>query len=154
MSERLRALKQELERRAQVTQGDAQQLWSDTSAYLDRTINQLDEAAKRWATASDEARLQLHLGLAEGKEKAALIQNEVDALWKDAEATGERVERTIDLAKLRAHLARMDAEDRLKEKREQLTRLVRESREQAVTQVVSGLREISGRVEALLTKLR
>ena len=154
LTDRLRKLRDEVKVKARLAKMDAEDVWEETTRHIDRTVAQLETFARDWEASSDDARTQLQLRLLEAQERASLIQERVEGVWKSLEASGKKIEQQVEVAGLRAHLAKMDAEGFLRDKRARFVQMMETSREKATEGIQESLREVTGRLESFFDKLR
>ena len=103
---------------------DANALWSDLKTHFTEIGSTLNDAGEKL---KDQAELQGKLGVMEARDHAEKIQKSteefLDKVTKDAQ-------QELDTATLKAHLAKMNAEDIWKAKEPELTKLYEESKDE------------------------
>lgn len=150
LSDRLHAWWDRIQVQARLAEMDAQDAWQEVSRYAERTIRDVDHAARELEGAKDHANIQLHLGLMEAQQRAEDLESRLEEVWHRMQAAGEKVEGQVDLAALKAHLAKMDAEDYIEVRRSELRRAFERSRDEATSMLERGLERMNERIERLL----
>jgi hypothetical protein len=150
LKERLRGLRDHAQVQRRLAEMEASDAWTRLQGQVDRTMEQLDEAGQAVETASEDARERGQLALLEAKERADEIGQRFDELGARAGEAGTSMRAQVDLAQLRAHLARMEAQDYLGEKRSELEALARSTTEDARRRIADGLAHVNRRIERLI----
>ena len=110
----------------------------------------LKTATKDLDQKSEEANLQAHLGAMEAHDKMNHIKESVEEF---TQKVSSKAETTIDTAALRAHLAKMEAEDFWERKGKTLTSEFNESREKVQNLTIEAVGEIKDYFEKLTETL-
>jgi hypothetical protein len=96
--------------------------WNELKVYFSEIKESLSESFNEM---EGSAELKANLGMMEAKEKLAYIQDSVEKfLYRASKDT----EKELDIAALKAHLAKKDSEDLWNEKRKELSRLYASSK--------------------------
>ena len=87
---------------------DARSLWGELKDKMVDVQKSLENVISKTETKTDEAVVDVELGMMEAKDKVSKIEKSLDAFVQKHKSSNAE---TIDIAKLRAHLAKMDIED-------------------------------------------
>ena len=129
---------------------DASDLWTDMKKNFSGVNEKLKTATKDLDKKSEEANLQAHLGAMEAHDKISNIKESVEEFTNNVSS---KAETTMDTAALRAHLAKMEAEDFWEKKGNTLTNEFNESREKVQKLTVDAVEEIKDYFEKLTETL-
>ncbi len=140
----------ELEEKVEAIAGDlsesASELWGDFKKNFADISSKLDGASENISKAGDETSLQAHLGAMEAREK---VESMKEGLEKFASEVSKDAQATLDTAALKAHLAKMDAEDFWENKGKKITEDFEFSRENIEKMSVDAILEIGNFFEKL-----
>jgi F0F1-type ATP synthase membrane subunit b/b' len=111
-------LEEKIEHKSEEFSDEANAFWKDLKHYFEKVKVKLQIAA-------DEAELKSQLGMMEARE---VLENVRDSAEGFLATLSRDASKEIDLAELKAHLAKMEAEDKWEETQKELTRLYGESK--------------------------
>lgn len=103
---------------------EVEELWGDIKNHFTNVAAKLKDATHNLETTTDEAQLQAHLGTMEAHDKLEVLKETVDDFTFKVSTEAHK---DIDTVALRAHLAKMDADDYWEEKSKVLTKEYHES---------------------------
>lgn len=118
----LNGLKDELQVQASLGGKEAQEAWGELKRYLDPLVGEWNSVQQRFEGLGEQANLDAHLALMELRERWEGLRGELSQF---AARLRNQEQKGYDLARLKAHLARLDAEEvvleRLREIRNRLS---------------------------------
>lgn len=107
----LAQVRDELRVKLHLAKQDAQDAWKAMEPKIQTVERKLDEVAKKANAAGDEARLQASLGAAEIKARWPGFERALGQLVDDVKRGAKDVATEVDIARVKTHLAEMDAAD-------------------------------------------
>ena len=87
---------------------DSLSFWEEIKGKMVDAEVLLKDSASKAETKSDEAVVEAELGMMEAKDKMTKVEKSLSAFMQEHKRSSKQ---DMDIAKLRAHLAKMDAED-------------------------------------------
>ncbi len=129
---------------------DARELWGDIKKNFSGVRGKLKDAATALDQIGDETRMQVHLGTMEAQERMEGVK---DALEDFTQKISNKAHTQIDTAKLRAHLAEMEAEDFMETKGAKLAHDLNESGEKVKVASIKAAGEVKDYFDKLLADI-
>lgn len=107
----LAQVRDELRVKLHLAKQDAQDAWKAMEPKIQTVEKKLEEVAQKAGAAGEEARLQASLGAAEIKARWPGLERALGQLVADVKRGARDVVTEVDIARVKAHLAEMDAAD-------------------------------------------
>lgn len=107
----LAQVRDELRVKLHLAKQDAQDAWKAMEPKIKTVENRLEELAQKANAAGDEARLQASLGAAEVKARWPGLERALSQVVADVKRGARDVATEVDIARVKTHLAEMDAAD-------------------------------------------
>ena len=128
---------------------EAKELWED----IRRNFLSVGEKLKETVSEVEEKkdRLKPNLDILEAREKLEKVKETAEEFTKKV---SEKAEAEMDIAALRAHLAKKEAEDLWEEKRKKLSYAFQEKEHEVTKMAKEAAEEIESFFEGLLTKIK
>lgn len=128
---------------------DAKELWSD----LKKNFSAVGEKLKETVSEIEEKKdvLKPNLDILEAREKLEKVKDTAEEFTKKI---ADKTDSTMDITALRAHLAKMEAEDLWEEKRKKLSYEFQEKEHEITKMAKEAAEEIESFFEGLLNKVK
>ena len=111
----LTRLKDELRVKLHLARKDAETAWKDLEPRISQLEKKLDDAGKVVENGAEKAKLQATLGLNEIKAQWPGLEKAIEQVVSDVKKGAEGLKAEIDTARVKTHLASMDAGDKAAE---------------------------------------
>lgn len=108
----LKQLRDELKVRVHLAKKDAETAWKDIEPAFGKLERKLEDAARVVEDTTEKARLQAKLGLAEVKAQWPGFEKAIEQITDDVKKGAADLKTGIDTARVKAHLAQMDAAEK------------------------------------------
>jgi gas vesicle protein len=116
---------------------DVNDFWLDLKKHLSETEEKLDNA---YDDLEDEIKLKAHLGMIEAGDKIKKIE---DVAYEFISSVSTNTHEELDIAKLKAHLLKMESKDLWKEKEKELLALYENSKEESEKLAIKAAKELN-----------
>ncbi|HEY9189801.1 MAG TPA: hypothetical protein VIM88_02950 [Sulfurovum sp.] len=126
---------------------DATVFWLDLKKRLSRVKGKLEDAYDHF---EEEAELKAHLGVMEARDQIEKLKGTMDNF---THKVSNGLQEELDIAALRAHLAKMESEDLWSEKQKDLTQMYDRSKDEVQKLAKRSLEEMN-QLFLKLTELR
>ncbi|GIT97932.1 hypothetical protein [Sulfurovum sp. TSL1] len=133
----LKKLENDLEEKSEQLTEEAQVFWGDLKKYLSRIDEKLEETYDHF---EEQAELQGHLGLMEARDRVEKIQ---ETAREFTDKISNNAQKELDIAVLRAHLAKMESEAFWEEKQKELLHIYGEARDEAQKAAAKAAKELN-----------
>lgn len=111
--------------------------WTDLKQHLSKIEEKLDDA---YEDLEEQIKLKSHQGMIEARERIQKLEAIVDEFTTKVSANAQE---ELDIAKLRAHLLKMEGSDILEEKQKELAALYEDSKEEAEKALINVAKEFN-----------
>jgi len=135
--ETLEKIEKRLEEGSEDLSEDAKAYWSDLKSYLGNVGKKLQNA---YDSFEGEAELKTHLFLMEARERLEDVKDDMDSFLA---SVTRKSEKELDIMALKAHLAKLEAEDKWEEKEKEFSHLYAKSKVEAEKLVQKASKEIN-----------
>jgi len=144
LKEMLETSKETLEKIEKKVSHSGKDVSEDIKGYWKELKAQLEDVSKKlkgaYVKAEGKAELQSHLLLMEMRERMEKLKDNIDTF---AARVTHKSEEELDILALKAHLAKMDAEDAFEEKEKELSHLYAKSKVEVERLAQKALHEIN-----------
>jgi len=145
-SEAIEKLEDKIEDLTEDFAEDSVELWGDLKKHFTGVNDQLKKASKDMEQKSDEAQLQAHLGTMEAHDKIDGIKDTVEEF---TQKVFTKAQTDLDTVALRAHLAKMEADDFWEDKGSKITQDFNDSSDKVKKLTLEAASEIKNYFEKL-----
>lgn len=121
----LKKIEEKIEDRSEDFTDDINEFWVDLKKYLLSVEGKLKDAYNHF---EDEAELKGHLGVMEARDRIEKLQ---EVTHEFTSKISTNVQEELDIAALKAHLAKMDSEDLWSQKQKELLDIYGDSKAEA-----------------------
>lgn len=133
----LETIEKNIEERSEDFTEEVSELWDDLKKHLSRVEEKLKDAYDNF---EDQAELKGHLGMMEARDRIDRLK---EATHEFTYKVSINAQEDMDIATLRAHLAKMESEDIWVEKQKELLHLYHDSKEEAEKLAIKAAKELN-----------
>ncbi len=133
----LKKLENDLEEKSEHFTEEVQVFWGDLKKHLSRIDAKLKETYDHF---EDQAELKGHLGMMEARDRVEKIQ---ETAREFTDKISNNAQEELDVAALRAHLAKMESEELWEEKQKELLHIYGEARDEAQKAAAKAAKELN-----------
>lgn len=132
--------------RAHLAKEDAKDAWSSLEPLLHKQRLRAEKLATELTALKDETELQTYLGLKELADKVDLVTTQLERLTQSGKS---ELKTGVDMARLKADLAAMDADDFIRDKRYEVERALAHSKVELKTDLNKVFKRLTHRLESI-----
>ncbi|WP_373028879.1 hypothetical protein [Sulfurovum sp.] len=133
----LEKIEKNIEERSEDFTEDVSEFWVDLKKHLSAVEGTLKDAYNHF---EDQVELKGHLGMMEARDR---IENLKDITHEFTYKVSTNVQEELDIATLKAHLAKMESEDIWAEKQKELLHLYSDSKDEAEKVAIKAAKEFN-----------
>ena len=130
-------IEKDIEERSEDFTEEVSEFWVDLKKHLSTVEGKLKDAYNHF---EDQAELKGHLGMMEARDRLEILK---EATHEFTYKVSTNAQEELDIATLKAHLAKMESEDIWAEKQKELLHLYSESKVEAEKQAIEAAKELN-----------
>ena len=133
----LEKIENNIEERSEDFTEEVSEFWVDLKKHLSAVEGKLKDAYDNF---EDQSELKGHLGMMEARDR---IEKLKETTYEFSHKVSNNAQEELDIATLKAHLAKMESEDIWEEKQKELLVLYNDSKEEAEKLAVKAAKELN-----------
>lgn len=126
----------------------------DVDPELEKLWGRLEAATQAVGGTADDAELRAHLLLMEARDRWETLSSGVRHVVEDIKHRGKRTREKLDMARVKAHLAKLDAEDEVEDRRKTLQEKLKQARDVVLQESAGMLDDLAASIEKLRKEIK